>query len=173
MGQVNWYEKPLQMSVADICKEYREAMHHEKQIKILAELNDTQTTRIAYLLARAGENVEYRYLPRAPRTPDGVDLNEVWDKSPEAAEADAVRAARAELTGAPVEKKPVEKKPVEKKPVEKKPVEKKPVDEITALLWSCSLKFLRGRDLDADDVEILMDMREIAERIGGDEEVDA
>ena len=158
MGQVNWYEKPLQMSVADICKEYREAMHHEKQIKILAELNDTQTTRIAYLLARAGENVEYRYLPRAPRTPDGVDLNEVWDKSPEAAEADAVRAARAELTGAPVEKKPVEKKPV---------------DEITALLWSCSLKFLRGRDLDADDVEILMDMREIAERIGGDEEVDA
>ena len=158
MGQVNWYEKPLQMSVADICKEYREAMHHEKQIKILAELNDTQMTRIAYLLARAGENVEYRYLPRAPRTPDGVDLNEVWDKSPEAAEADAVRAARAELTGAPVEKKPVEKKPV---------------DEITALLWSCSLKFLRGRDLDADDVEILMDMREIAERIGGDEEVDA
>ena len=156
-----WYEKPLTMSVADICKEYREAKERDKQIKILAELNDTQTTRIAYLLARAGENVEYRYLPRAPRTPDGVDLNEVWDKSPEAAEADAVRAARAELTGSPVEKKPVEKKPVEKKPVEKKPV-----DEITALLWSCSLKFLRGRDLDADDVAILMDMREIAERIG-------
>lgn len=152
MGQVNWYEKPLQMSVADICKEYREAKARDKQIKILAELNDTQTTRIAYLLARAGENVEYRYLPRAPRTPGGVDLNEVWDKSPEAAEADAVRAARAELTGSPVEKKPVEKKPV---------------DEITALLWSCSLKFLRGRDLDADDVAILMDMREIAERIGG------
>ena len=153
MGQqLNWYEKPLQMSVADICKEYREAKERDKQIKILAELNDTQTTRIAYLLARAGENVEYRYLPRAPRTPDGVDLNEVWDKSPEAAEADAVRAARAELTGSPVEKKPVEKKPV---------------DEITALLWSCSLKFLRGRDLDADDVAILMDMREIAERIGG------
>ena len=146
-----WYEKPLTMSVADICKEYREAKERDKQIKILAELNDTQTTRIAYLLARAGENVEYRYLPRAPRTPDGVDLNEVWDKSPEAAEADAVRAARAELTGSPVEKKPVEKKPV---------------DEITALLWSCSLKFLRGRDLDADDVAILMDMREIAERIG-------
>jgi hypothetical protein len=96
--------------------------------------------------------VEYRYLPRAPRTPAGVDLNEVWAKSPEAAEADAVRAARAELTGSPVEKKPVEKKPV---------------DEITALLWSCSLKFLRGRDLDADDVAILMDMRDIAERIGG------
>lgn len=152
MGQVNWYEKPLQMSVADICKEYREAKERDKQIKILAELNDTQTTRIAYLLARAGENVEYRYLPRAPRTPDGVNLSEVWDKSPEAAEADAVRAARAELTGSPVEKKPVEKKPV---------------DEITALLWSCSLKFLRGRDLDADDVAILMDMREIAERIGG------
>lgn len=152
MGQVNWYEKPLQMSVADICKEYREAKERDKQIKILAELNDTQTTRIAYLLARAGENVEYRYLPRAPRTPDGVDLNRVWDKSPEAAEADAVRAARAELTGSPVEKKPVEKKSV---------------DEITALLWSCSLKFLRGRDLDADDVAILLDMREIAERIGG------
>ena len=157
MGQVNWYEKPLQMSVADICKEYREAKEHDKQIKILAELNDTQTTRIAYLLARAGENVEYRYLPRAPRTPDGVDLNEVWDKSPEAAEADAVRAARAELTGSPVEKKPVEKKPV---------------DEITALLWSCSLKFLRGRDLDADDVAILMDMREIAERIGGEQDAE-
>jgi hypothetical protein len=165
MGQVNWYEKPLQMSVADICKEYREAKEHDKQIKILADLNDTQTTRIAYLLARAGENVEYRYLPRAPRTPDGVDLNEVWATSPEAAEADAVRAARAELTGSPVEKKPVEKKPVEKKPVEKKPV-----DDILAELWTVYLGGVRFRELDGMDVRAMMSLRDIAELIGGIEE---
>lgn len=162
MGQVNWYEKPLQMSVADICKEYREAKEHDKQIKILAELNDTQTTRIAYLLARAGENVEYRYLPRAPRTPDGVDLNEVWDKSPETAEADAVRAARAELTGSPVEKKPVEKKPVE--------VELK-VRNMVSDLWETYVEQVRlqERMLDEEDVQEMLLLYDIARRLLGQE----
>ena len=150
-----WYERPLVMSVADICKEYREAKNPDKQLPILAELNDTQTTRIAYLLARAGENVKYKYLPRTPRSPEGVNLSEIWDKSPEAAEADAVRSNRAELAGSTVEAvEAVEAVEI--------------VNDITACLWTAVLPFLSGRRLDADDVENMMGLREIAERIGGD-----
>ncbi len=147
-----WYEKPLTMSVAEICKEYREAKNPDKQIDILADLNDTKSTRIAWILTRAGYDVPYRRLPRAPRVEDGVDLEVIWSGYPEALEADAIRAERPEPS---------------EKPVEKKPVEKKPVDDILAELWTVYLGGVRFRKLDGMDVRAMMSLRDIAELIGG------
>ncbi len=142
-----WYEKPLAMRVAEICKEYREAKNPDKQIDILADLNDTKSTRIAWILARAGYDVPYRRLPRAPRVENGVDLDVLWSGYPEALEADAIRAERPEPSD--------------------KPVEKKPVDDILAELWTVYLGGVRFRELDGMDVRAMMSLRDIAERIGG------
>ena len=149
-----WYEKPLAMSVADICKEFREAKDALKQIDILADLNGTKTPRIAWLLDRAGYDIPANKLPRAPRTYEGVDLDRLWEGSPEAAEADMIRAASPELSA---------------EPVKKEPVKKEPVDRITADLWRVYLGAVRdcGRAVDERDVRDMMTLRGIAERIGG------
>ncbi len=155
-----WYEKPLVMSVADIVKEFREAKYPERQVEILAQLNDTRTVRIAWLLNRAGETVDARKLPREPRTEDGVDLNEVWASLPEAAEADVIRANRSEPSAEPVKKEPVKKEPVYD------------TDEITSELWCAYLKYVDIRALGKDDVRDMMLLRDIAGRIGGDEDAE-
>ena len=150
-----WYEKPLAMSVGDIVKEFREAKYPEKQIEILAQLNDTRTVRIAWLLNRSGEAVDPRKLPREPRTEDGVDLNTVWASLPEADEADVIRANRSGPSAEPVKKEPVKKEPVSD------------VDEITSELWAAYLRFVDVRTLGKDDVRDMMLLRDVAERIGG------
>lgn len=150
-----WYEKPLAMSVADICKEFREAKDALKQIDILADLNDTKTTRIAWLLKRAGFDIPANKLPRAPRTYEGVDLDRLWGGSPEAAEADMIRTASPELSAEPVKKDPVKKEPVND------------VDEITSELWAAYLRFVDVRTLGKDDVRDMMLLRDVTERIGG------
>lgn len=178
--KMEWYEKPLAMSVADICKEYREAKDKPKQIEVLAQLNDTHTTRIAWLLDRAGEQVPANKLPRAPRSENGADLDVVWGASAEAVEADEVRRRREEEPPPPEEKKPIPPKPEKRPPVEKKPVKKEaaerskvPVvvsdsaDAITAELWTAYLRHMHGRGIDEDGVSDLLAMRRIAERIGG------
>ena len=166
---MEWFEKPLAMSVGDICKEFREAKEPAKQIDVLAQLNDTESTRIAWLLARAGENVPANKLPRAPRSEHGVDLAAVWEGSSEAAEADEVRSRREEKAPEYDGITPIPDPPVRRDPVKKDPVKKDPVDGITADMWRVYLAAVRdcGRAVDERDVREMMTLRGIAERIGG------
>lgn len=86
-----WYERPLPMSVGDMVHEYRQAKDPIKQIDIIADQCDTYSTRIAWLLNRAGCIVDYKRLPRARRKEDSIDFVALWENSEEAKQADQIR----------------------------------------------------------------------------------
>lgn len=93
----------LQMSIADLAKNYREAKRKEKQIPILADLNDTRTNRIAFLLDAAGESVCESYIPKSQ------SVLEVYMNSPEYKEALRYREQRElRMAQEEAEKNPVE-----------------------------------------------------------------
>lgn len=92
--KVEWYEKPLTMSLRDIVKEYREAKSPKKQIDILADLNHTKGCRIAWLLDRCGEEVDKVKLPRRSRGADAPDLDMIWRDTPLGAEAAQINMER-------------------------------------------------------------------------------
>lgn len=94
VNKIQWYEKPLTMSLRDIVKEYREAKNPKKQIDILADLNHTKGCRIAWLLDRCGETVDKVKLPRRPRDADAPDLDLIWRDTPLGVEAAQINMER-------------------------------------------------------------------------------
>lgn len=94
VNKIQWYEKPLTMSLRDIVKEYREAKHPKKQIDILADLNHTKPCRIAWILDRCGEAVDKTKLPRKGRNADAPDLDMIWRDTPLGAEAAQINMER-------------------------------------------------------------------------------
>lgn len=97
-----WFERPLMMPIADIIKDYREAKSPKKQIDILADLNHTKPSRIAWILNRCGEEVDKYKMPREGRFKD-TSMNPIpaWEASEIAQECDRIRAERygAEVSG--------------------------------------------------------------------------
>lgn len=89
-----WYDRPLVMPIPDIAKEYREALHHNKQIDILADLNDTKPCRIAWILNRCGLSVSPKKMPRGPRKDDTMDYVALWEQSEDARIADEYRITK-------------------------------------------------------------------------------
>lgn len=89
-GKRGRYNNELEMSVADIVKEYREAKSKRNEIEVLADLNDTVCPRIAFLLDLAGENVSAGMLAslKTGRTAGFVEL---WKESKEGKEAMELR----------------------------------------------------------------------------------
>lgn len=94
VNKIQWYEKPLIMPLRDIVKEYREAKNPKKQIDILADLNHTKSCRIAWLLARCGEEVDKTKLPRKSRNADAPDLDLIWRDTPLGVEAAQINMER-------------------------------------------------------------------------------
>lgn len=94
VNKIQWYEKPLTMSLRDIVKEYREAKHPKKQIDILADLNHTKPCRIAWILDRCGEAVDKTKLPRKGRNADAPDLDMIWRYTPIGTEAAQINMER-------------------------------------------------------------------------------
>lgn len=94
VNKIQWYEKPLTMSLRDIVKEYREAKNQKKQIDILADLNHTKGCRIAWLLDRCGEDVDKVKLPRKSRDANAPDLDRIWRDTPLGAEAAQINMER-------------------------------------------------------------------------------
>ncbi len=92
--KMQWYEKPLMMSVRDIVKEYREAKKPKAQIDILADLNHTKSCRIAWILERCGETVDKTKLPRKSRNANAPDLDMIWRDTPIGVEAAMINAER-------------------------------------------------------------------------------
>lgn len=94
VNKIQWYEKPLTMSLRDIVKDYREAKYPKKQIDILADLNHTKSCRIAWLLDRCGEDVDKVKLPRRSQKEDAPDLDMIWRDTPLGAEAVQINMER-------------------------------------------------------------------------------
>ena len=69
-------DRPLPMSDAEILREYRLAAEPVKQVRILAELNNTTVERIAHILVAQG--VDRRKMPRkkADRKPFALETSE-------------------------------------------------------------------------------------------------
>ena len=80
----SWYERPLEMTIPDSVKEFREAKSPSGIIDILADLNDTQPSRIAWILQRAGCEVPAKKLPRTPRNENTPDYVALWEQSEDA-----------------------------------------------------------------------------------------
>lgn len=83
-----WYDIPLAMSVPDIVKNYREAKYPAKQIDILADMNETNPSRIAWILKRAGCDVPVKKMPRPPRNPGTPDYVALCEQSEDARKCD-------------------------------------------------------------------------------------
>lgn len=94
VNKIQWYEKPLTMSLRDIVKDYREAKNPKKQIDILADLNHTKSCRIAWLLDRCGEDVDKVKLPRRSQKDGAPDLDMIWRDTPLGAEAAQINMER-------------------------------------------------------------------------------
>lgn len=130
VNKIQWYEKPLTMSLRDIVKEYREAKHPKKQIDILADLNHTKPCRIAWILDRCGEAVDKTKLPRKGRNADAPDLDMIWRYTPIGTEAAQINMERKHRI---VEKKTMNKEPDTGCPVE---TEENPLAWVEAALES-------------------------------------
>jgi hypothetical protein len=90
-----WFERPLMMPIAEIIKDYREAKNPKKQIDILADLNHTKPSRIAWILHRCGEEVDKYKMPREGRfKDDAMNPIPVWEASEIAHECDRIRTER-------------------------------------------------------------------------------
>lgn len=87
----NWYRDPLPMPIGEIVQEYRTAKDPNKMIDILADMNDTNTARIAWILNRCGMTVDPKKMPRAPRAECEEAPQEYWAKSNDAVECDRIR----------------------------------------------------------------------------------
>lgn len=90
----NWYDIPLSMSIPDIVKNYREAKHPVKQIDILADMNETNPSRIAWLLKRAGCDVPAKKLPRVNSKSNTPDYVALWEQSEDARKCDEYRESK-------------------------------------------------------------------------------
>ena len=79
------FNVPLVMTVGEIVSDYRQAKNKKNQIDILADLNGTSATRIAWLLSKAGCEVPVDKLPA-----EGSKLIERWVNTDEAKEAQEI-----------------------------------------------------------------------------------
>jgi len=87
----NWYRDPLPMPIGEIVQEYRTAKNPNKMIDILADMNDTNPVRIAWILNRCGMTVDPKKMPRAPRSECEEAPQEYWAKSNDAVECYRIR----------------------------------------------------------------------------------
>lgn len=56
----DWYTQPLVMSIGEITHEFRNAKYPADMIKVLADLNSTQPSRIRWILRQCGLMVDGR-----------------------------------------------------------------------------------------------------------------
>lgn len=89
-----WYDRPLPISIPDLCKEYREAAHPNKQIDIFADMFETKPSRIAWILNRAGCDVSPKKMPRIQRNSESIDYVALWEESEDARICDEYRERR-------------------------------------------------------------------------------
>lgn len=155
---MQWYERKLPMSVGDMVHEYRQAKDPGKQIDIIADQCDTKSTRIAWLLNRAGCPVDKKKLPRARRTEGSVDFIALWENSEEARQADQIRERMLnELMGDTLNKI-MELQPATE-PMKEGSDEK---DRITAIMWDAYINARRTKSISAKDVQLMRRLEEIA-----------
>lgn len=180
----NWYDRQLAMSIPDIVKNYREAKYPAKQIDILADMNDTNPSRIAWLLKRAGCDVPVKKMPRPPRNPDTPDYVALWEQSEDARKCDEYKILKEneimieapETNAAEMQQKPdpaadVQQKP-DRKPYVKPEIKPAPVfasvymDTVDGF-WSTYLGVRYGIALTHDDIVHLVELSDIARAAAG------
>lgn len=86
-----WAIRTLAVPIDEMIVEYRQAKNKEKQIDILADMNKTRPSRIAWLLNRCGLEVSPKKMPRSQRADTEFDYIAHWEESKEAAECDRLR----------------------------------------------------------------------------------
>ena len=86
------------MPIDEIVQEYRTAKDPGKMIDIMADMNDTNPSRIAWVLHRCGLTVPLKKMPRARRLEGEDDIEEYWENSHDAVVCDEIRRRFEELT---------------------------------------------------------------------------
>lgn len=97
VSRKDWFKEPLVMPIGDIVQDYCAGKNPKEMIGILADMNETNTIRIAWILDRCGVPVNQLYMPRPPRDPGAEDPREYWAASRDAVECDRIRKQREEL----------------------------------------------------------------------------
>lgn len=97
VSRKDWFKEPLAMPIGDIVQDYCAGKNPKEMIGILADMNETNTIRIAWILDRCGVPVNQLYLPRPPRDPGAEDPREYWAARRDAVECDRIRKQREEL----------------------------------------------------------------------------
>lgn len=97
VSRKEWFKEPLAMPIGDIVQDYCAGKNPKEMLGILADMNETNTIRIAWILDRCGVPVNQLYMPRPPRDPGAEDPREYWAASRDAVECDRIRKQREEL----------------------------------------------------------------------------
>lgn len=96
-----WQTKELPLPIDVIVAEYRQAKNPIKMIDILAEQCGVNPCRIAWILHRAGLEVDPKKLPRALRDKDSFDYVAYWEASEDAVICDRLKKQRMEAQSMP------------------------------------------------------------------------
>lgn len=151
----------LQMTLSDIEKSYNEAKDKKTQIGILADLNCVESTFMAMLMREMGNDVDAMKLPRKPRN-GGADAYELFQLTPEYAEAVKHRTERGREIGRAIgynakEGKGAEKVEQEAKAlvVEKEPETKRDGLRMAIYMWGAYMEYRYGQTATKEDMEML------------------
>lgn len=158
----------LEMKLYDIEKSYIEAKDKKSQIGILADLNGVESTFMALLLREMGNDVDAMKLPRKPRN-GGADAYELFQLTPEYAEAVKHRTERGREIGRAIgynvkKEKGEEKVKQETKSrvSEKEPKEKRDRLRMAIYMWGAYMEYRYGQTATKEDMEMLEKLIEIA-----------
>lgn len=158
----------LEMKLCDIEKSYIEAKDKKSQIGILADLNGVESTFMALLLREMGNDVDAMKLPRKPRN-GGADAYELFQLTPEYAEAVKHRTERGREIGRAIgynvkKEKGEEKVKQETKSrvSEKEPKEKRDRLRMAIYMWGAYMEYRYGQTATKEDMEMLEKLIEIA-----------
>ena len=158
----------LEMKLCYIEKRYIEAKDKKSLIGILADLNGVESTFMALLLREMGNDVDAMKLPRKPRN-GGADAYELFQLTPEYAEAVKHRTERGREIGRAIgynvkKEKGEEKVKQETKSrvSEKEPKEKRDRLRMAIYMWGAYMEYRYGQTATKEDMEMLEKLIEIA-----------
>ena len=157
----------MNMTLADIEKNYLEAKDRKMQINIMADLNEMETTTMALLLREMGLDVDQHKLPRVAK--DGVDKYEAFMLTDLYAEAKAYREERGREPGRVICNGQAVKKHNEQPKASEVIAPKDGGNELRMALymWGSYLEYKYGQTVCSEDIKMLEQLIEMTKKTGG------
>ena len=171
----------MNMTLADIEKNYLESKDRKAQINILADLNEMETTTLALLLREMGLDVDQHKMPRVAK--GGADKYELFMLTDLYAEAKAYREERGRELGRVICNGQAAKKHNEQPKVSneqpKASNEQPKASEVIApkdggnelrmalYMWGSYLEYKYGQTVCSEDIKMLEQLIEMTKKAGG------